>query len=69
MKTPLLGFVEDGEERMREAIKEQVRREYEARLSAASNYWQKVALKVEIAREVTRRMKGVASPYSLWSAR
>ena len=51
---------------MRDAIKAQVRREYEARLSAASDYWQKVALEDEIAREVTRRMKQVASPYSLW---
>jgi hypothetical protein len=54
---------------MREAIKAQIRREYEARLSKASDYWQKLALNIEIAREAARRMKHVASPYSLWISR
>lgn len=66
MKGPSLGIVADGESRLREAIEIQVRREYEERLSATDDYWQKVALKVEIAREIARRMKQVASPYSLW---
>jgi hypothetical protein len=66
MKNRLFGFVSDGQSRMREAIKTEVEREYEAKLAATEGYWEKATIKVEINREVDRRMKEIASPYSLW---
>jgi hypothetical protein len=66
MKKHLFGFVVDGQSRMREAIKTEVEREYEARLAATEGYWEKAAIKVEMNREVERRMNEIASPYSLW---
>ena len=66
MKKGLFGFVSDGERRMREAIKVEVRNEYKEKLSATTGYWERAAIEGEMCREVRRRMKQVASPHSLW---
>ena len=63
-----LGIAEGGEDRLREAIEQQLRREHEEALSATTDYWQKVAIEKKIEDEVEKRMKQVASPYSLWSS-
>ena len=69
MKTHSLGFVSDGEQRMREEINAQVRGEYQKQLTTACDFWQKVAMEKKIYRQVRERMKRIASPYSLWISR
>ena len=66
MKTGSLGFVADGEQRMREAVNAQVRRDYEKERAVASGFWQKIAIEKKIYREMRKRMKQISSPYSLW---
>ena len=60
-----LGFVADGEVRLRSAVRSQVEREYKAELAATADYWQRVAIEKKIEKEVSDRMKQLASPYSL----
>jgi hypothetical protein len=66
MKKYSLGFVADGEARLRSAVQVQVEREYRAELVAATDYWQRVAIEKRIEKEVRERMRRLASPYSLW---
>ena len=68
MKRDSLGIAVGGERRLRKAIEAQVRREHEDELSATTEHWQKVAIEERIDREVQKRMKEVASRYSLWSS-
>jgi hypothetical protein len=56
-----------GRERLRHAVEEQVRREHQAELVAATDHWQRMAIEDKITREIKRRMKDLASPQSLWS--
>jgi len=69
MKTGSFGFVADGEQRMREAVNAQVRRDYERERAVASSFWQKIAIEKKIYREMKKRMKQIATPYSLWLSR
>jgi hypothetical protein len=62
------GFSPGGERRLREALREQVRAEFAAELAAAIEHWAHDAVEKKIEDEVTRRMKQVASPQSLWGA-
>ena len=57
----------DGERRLKDAISEQVRREFAAELAAATEHWAQAAVEKKIEDEVERRMKEVASSHSLWS--
>ena len=66
MKKDRMGIAAGGERRLRKAIEAQVRREHEAELSTAAGHWQKVAIEEKIQREVSKRMKQLASPHSLW---
>ena len=61
-----LGIRADGEQRLRKAVEDQVRREHEAELAAATEHWQRIAIEDKIAQEVRARMKRFASPQSLW---
>ena len=67
MKAPLqIAF--GGEWRLWEAIEEQVRREFEAKLQAvAYDHWETVKVEREIQKEVQKRFKQVASPHSLYA--
>jgi len=65
MSIKLPRIVSDGQWRFREAIRDQVRREHEQELAAATDYWQKVAVEDKINREVKERIKRMVSPYSL----
>jgi len=69
MKTGSFGFVADGEQRMREAVNAQVRRDYERERAVASSFWQKIAIEKKIYREMKKQMKQIATPYSLWLSR
>ena len=62
------GFSVDGERRLRDALREQVRAEFAAELAATTEHWAHAAVEKKIEDEVTRRMKQVASPQSLWGA-
>ena len=68
MKKEFLGIATGGEHRLRKAVEAQVRREHEDELSAATKYWQKVAIEEKIEHEIKERMKQIASPHSLWSS-
>jgi hypothetical protein len=61
-------FTADGEQRLCDALGEQVRGEFAAELAAATEYWAHAAVKKKIEDEVKRRMKQVASPQSVWGA-
>ena len=66
MKKDQMGIATGGERRLRKAVEVEVRREYEAEFSAASEHWQKVAIEEKIEREIKGRIKKLASPQSLW---
>ena len=51
--------------RLRKAIEAEVRREFEKELAAA-NFSQRWMIQRKIRQEVKRRMRGVASPHSLY---
>ena len=68
LKRDRFGFVVDGPDRLREEIAMQVRRRFEAELSKATGYWQKVAIRLKIRKEVSEQMKHMPSPYSLWNS-
>jgi hypothetical protein len=61
-------FGAGGEQRLNDAIREQVRREFAQELAATTEYWAHAALEKKIEDEVKRRMKKVSSPQSLWTA-
>jgi hypothetical protein len=61
-------FSAGGEQRLNDAIREQVRREFAEELATTTEYWAHAALEKKIEDEVKRRMKEVSSPQSLWSA-
>jgi hypothetical protein len=67
VKSNLLGISAGGEKRLRVAMEEQVRREFQRELSEAADHWAKVAVEEKIEMEVKERMKRVASPQSLWN--
>jgi hypothetical protein len=62
------GFSTGGEQRLRDALREQVRGEFAAELGAATEHWAHAAVEHKIEDEVKRRMKQVASPQALWGA-
>lgn len=62
------GISTDGEGRLRAALEAQLLEEHHEELAAVKGYWQKVALHERIRREVKKRMKELASPYSLWGS-
>jgi hypothetical protein len=62
------GFSAGGEQRFRDALREQVRGEFAAELAATTEHWAHATVEKKIEDEITRRMKQVASPQSLWSA-
>jgi len=68
MKTNPFGIAIGGEQRSRQAIDAQVRREHEAELAATNDYWQKVAIEEKIQRKVEEQISRVSSPYSLWNS-
>ena len=55
-----------GEERLREAIYEQVQREFVDELAATTEYWARAAVEKRIELEVKWRLNKIASPQSLW---
>jgi hypothetical protein len=57
-----------GEQRLHDAIRDQVRLEFAKELATATEYWAHAALEKKIEDEVKRRMKEVSSPQSLWNA-
>jgi hypothetical protein len=62
-------IVEDGEWRLREALKAQVWREHQEELSAPDcSEARKVELRKKIEEELKRRLKRYLSPYSLYAA-
>ena len=63
-----LGISAGGGERLREAVAKQVRLEFKQELASTPKHWARAALEKKIAAEVKRRMKGLASPQSLWGA-
>ena len=63
-----LGISAGGGERLREAVAKQVRLEFKQELASTTELWARAALEKKIAAEVKRRMKGLASPQSLWGA-
>ena len=68
MKSKPLGIATGGEQRLREAIEAQVRRQYQGELAAAPNHLQQALVEQKIQREIKKQMHRVASPYSLWSS-
>ena len=66
MKNPL-SIAWGGEGRLRKAIEEQVRREFQEKLEAAQGQ-QKVDVEQQIKKEAKRRFKEVASPHSLYGS-
>ncbi len=69
MKIGSFGIVDDGEQRLRNAVIGQVRREFEADLTAAADDpSQKPAVEQKIQQKIEDEMKRVASPYSLWAS-
>lgn len=67
------GFVADGWRRLitspryrqhQAAIEARIREKYSAELSAAADYWQRVALEDKIQREIKESRP---SPYALWT--
>ena len=63
-----LGISAGGDERLREAVAKQVRLEFKQKIASTTELWARAALEKEIASEVKRRMKELASPQSLWGA-
>jgi hypothetical protein len=68
-----LGFVIDGLQRLltdpayrqkQSAIKARIRQKYAAELKAATSYWERVAVKGKMKREIREAQP---SPYCLWS--
>src|SRR5216117_2750548 len=59
MKRNALGITTGGEQRLRKTIEAQVRREHQDELSAATDHWQKAAIKEKIEQEIEERMKRV----------
>jgi len=59
------GISAGGHLRLWKAIDAEVRREFEKELAAA-NFWQRRIIQRKIRQEVKRRMRGVASPHSLY---
>jgi hypothetical protein len=68
MKRNPIAIAVGGEQRLRQAIEAEVRREHQAELDAAVGWWQKCAIKAKIRGKIKRRIENVASPYSLWHA-
>jgi hypothetical protein len=62
------GIVADGAMRLRAAIEDEVKREYEPELAKAAGHWDKAKIELKIAKEVKKRLNRLASPYSLWSS-
>ena len=59
------GISAGGAWRLRKAIEAEVRREFEKELAAA-NFSQRWMIQRKICQEVKRRMRGAASPHSLY---
>jgi hypothetical protein len=69
MKKDSFGIADGGEQRLRDAVADQVRREFEAELSAAGeDPSQKAAVEQKIQQKIKDEMKRLASPYSLWGS-
>jgi hypothetical protein len=66
LKTNRLGIAVGGEQRLREAIEAEVRREYLEALAAEVDNSKRLAIEEKIKKEIKARMRRVASPYSLW---
>ena len=54
----LLGIAEGGEDRLRQAIEAQVRREHLDELAATNDHWKKADIEEKIKREIKERLKG-----------
>ena len=76
MKKHTLGFVADGLQRLlrspwyrdkKAAIEAHIRSTYEAELSSATSYWQRMAVENKIAREIKQQLESFGSPYCLWN--
>ena len=59
------GILPDFQCRLRPVVEAEVRREFQAKLNAATGYWEKVEVKEEIQREIKKRMNALASPQAL----
>jgi hypothetical protein len=59
------GIAAGGAWRLWKAIDAEVRREFQKELAAA-DFWQRRIILGKIRQEVKRRMRGVASPHSLY---
>ena len=58
----LLGIAEGGEDRLRQAIEDQVRREHQDELSATNDHWKKADLEEKTRREIKERLKFQITP-------
>jgi hypothetical protein len=63
------GISVGGAMRLRKAIEAEVRREYEKEIASPPNFWRRKMIHEKIKKEVKRRMKNLASPYSLYFSR
>ena len=53
---------------MKDALSEQVSREFAEELATTTEYWARAAVEKKIEDEVGRRLQQVASSHSLWGA-
>ena len=62
-------IVADGAKRLRKALETEVRREHAQELANTASFWKRALIERKISAEVSRRMKIVSSPGSLYFAR